>query len=328
MHICNRVQLSGTRRGLSSPSGGFPRHPGYRHGRGREDLRPDRDRRRAGNAGRGVRTRRPRLAGMAAAGSGCGTTVQDVLVENLRHVSATFREAGVERLVLARAVRREDELDAIRQRSAPASSSVVRLVASHGAIEGGCADATRAPSSPSTSRSRRRSPPRRRRRASESRRLDGRQDAAATRAPSSSARAGARSLRAPDERRGRRHRDESEPLEDRPARRPTRRPQVAESARGRQIRAVGHERAVDPRLRQEGSVPPPHSVAKPLPSTRRSQPAPTTVSPASATTIARRRGPPHALPRGCRRASPVVAQITDSMSAIRARSARSPRRGA
>jgi adenylylsulfate kinase len=66
---------------------------------------------------------------------GRGTTVQDVLVENLRHVAATFRDAGVERLALARAVRRGDELDVIRQAVGASEFSVVRLVASPGAIE-------------------------------------------------------------------------------------------------------------------------------------------------------------------------------------------------
>jgi hypothetical protein len=66
---------------------------------------------------------------------GRGTTVQHVLGENLRQVSATFRRAGVERLVLARAVRTGDELDAIRQALGGCELSVVRLVASPGAVE-------------------------------------------------------------------------------------------------------------------------------------------------------------------------------------------------
>ena len=42
------------------------------------------------------------------------TTVPDVLPENLGHVSRTFGRAGVERLVLARAVRRPHEVESIR----------------------------------------------------------------------------------------------------------------------------------------------------------------------------------------------------------------------
>ena len=41
-------------------------------------------------------------------------TVQGVLEENLAHVARTFRAAGVERLVLARALRQQSEVAAIR----------------------------------------------------------------------------------------------------------------------------------------------------------------------------------------------------------------------
>lgn len=46
---------------------------------------------------------------------GAPLTVQEVLVENLRAVWATFRRAGVERLVLARFLERREQLDAVRQ---------------------------------------------------------------------------------------------------------------------------------------------------------------------------------------------------------------------
>jgi hypothetical protein len=58
-----------------------------------------------------------------------------VLAENLRHVSATFRRAGIERLVLARAVRRVDEIDAIREALGACELVVVRLVASPVVVE-------------------------------------------------------------------------------------------------------------------------------------------------------------------------------------------------
>lgn len=64
-----------------------------------------------------------------------GATVRSVLVENLRCVSATFRRAGVERLVLARAVRQADEVDAMRAALEPCQLVVARLVASPEVVE-------------------------------------------------------------------------------------------------------------------------------------------------------------------------------------------------
>jgi ribose 1,5-bisphosphokinase PhnN len=58
---------------------------------------------------------------------GAQVTVQDVLTENLRAVAATFREAGVERLVLARFVERREQLDAIRRALPDVDLVVVRL---------------------------------------------------------------------------------------------------------------------------------------------------------------------------------------------------------
>jgi hypothetical protein len=64
-----------------------------------------------------------------------GATVLGVLAENLGHVSATFRRAGVERLVLARAIRHGAEVAAIREALGPCDLTVARLVASHGVVE-------------------------------------------------------------------------------------------------------------------------------------------------------------------------------------------------
>jgi hypothetical protein len=66
---------------------------------------------------------------------GSGASVQQVLIRNLEHVVGTFRGAGVERLVLARALRRPDEVDAIRGALGPTGFSVVRLVAAPEVIE-------------------------------------------------------------------------------------------------------------------------------------------------------------------------------------------------
>ena len=66
---------------------------------------------------------------------GVATTVQDVLAENLRHVTATFRAAGVTRLVLARAVSRASEVETIRASLTPAELVVIRLVASARVVE-------------------------------------------------------------------------------------------------------------------------------------------------------------------------------------------------
>jgi adenylylsulfate kinase len=57
------------------------------------------------------------------------TTVSDVLSENLSHVARTFRRAGVERLVLARAVRHPLEIESIRAALEPCELIVVRLTA-------------------------------------------------------------------------------------------------------------------------------------------------------------------------------------------------------
>jgi hypothetical protein len=65
---------------------------------------------------------------------GSGASVRRVLVENLAFVAQTFRGAGVERLVLARAVRRIDEVDAIRGALGPTALVVVRLVATPAVI--------------------------------------------------------------------------------------------------------------------------------------------------------------------------------------------------
>lgn len=67
--------------------------------------------------------------------AGSGVTVGQALHENLRHVSATFRAAGVERLALARAVRHGDEVDAIREAIGVRELTVARLVASPAVVE-------------------------------------------------------------------------------------------------------------------------------------------------------------------------------------------------
>jgi hypothetical protein len=64
-----------------------------------------------------------------------GETVQGVLVENLGLVSETFGRAGVERLVLARAVRSLDEVEAIRFALGVTALTVVRLVAAPSVVE-------------------------------------------------------------------------------------------------------------------------------------------------------------------------------------------------
>jgi adenylylsulfate kinase len=61
---------------------------------------------------------------------GSGASVQRVLAENLGFVTSTFRGAGIERLVLARAVRRVHEIEAIRDAVGSGSFTVVRLTAS------------------------------------------------------------------------------------------------------------------------------------------------------------------------------------------------------
>jgi len=59
--------------------------------------------------------------------AGSPLSVHDVLVENLRGAWRTFRRAGVERLVAARAVRRIDELEALRRALPGVELFVVRL---------------------------------------------------------------------------------------------------------------------------------------------------------------------------------------------------------
>lgn len=64
-----------------------------------------------------------------------GATVCDVLTRNLGHVWATFRDAGVRRLVLARAVSEREEAEAIRRALGGAELFVVRLVAPRAVID-------------------------------------------------------------------------------------------------------------------------------------------------------------------------------------------------
>jgi adenylylsulfate kinase len=65
---------------------------------------------------------------------GSDASLQRVLADNLRAVTRTFRRAGVERLVLARAVRHEVEVEAIREAVRPYPLGVVRLTASPATI--------------------------------------------------------------------------------------------------------------------------------------------------------------------------------------------------
>jgi dephospho-CoA kinase len=58
-----------------------------------------------------------------------GVTVSGVLGENLEHVTSTFRRAGVERLVLARALRDAEEVEALRAAIGGCELAVVRLTA-------------------------------------------------------------------------------------------------------------------------------------------------------------------------------------------------------
>lgn len=62
-------------------------------------------------------------------------TQRAVLTENLRLIWPTFREAGVERLVLARYVEDRAQLDAFRAALPGVQLAVVRLVASPAVIE-------------------------------------------------------------------------------------------------------------------------------------------------------------------------------------------------
>jgi adenylylsulfate kinase len=63
-------------------------------------------------------------------------TQRVVLAENLRLIWPTFREAGVERLVLARYVEDRAQLDELRAALPGVELAVVRLVASEAVIEG------------------------------------------------------------------------------------------------------------------------------------------------------------------------------------------------
>jgi ribose 1,5-bisphosphokinase PhnN len=58
---------------------------------------------------------------------GASLTVQEVLAQNLRAAWATFREAGVERLVLGRFVERREQLEAISEALPDVDLFVVRL---------------------------------------------------------------------------------------------------------------------------------------------------------------------------------------------------------
>jgi dephospho-CoA kinase len=58
-----------------------------------------------------------------------GATVRSVLIENLSQVAATFRAAGVRRIVLARMVTEGADIDAIRAGLGTERLVVVRLVA-------------------------------------------------------------------------------------------------------------------------------------------------------------------------------------------------------
>jgi adenylylsulfate kinase len=58
-----------------------------------------------------------------------GMSVSDVLEQNLTHVASTFRRAGVERLVLARALRSAAEVESLRAALGPCELAVARLVA-------------------------------------------------------------------------------------------------------------------------------------------------------------------------------------------------------
>jgi hypothetical protein len=64
-----------------------------------------------------------------------GMSVHDVLVANLRAVWPNFRAAGVTHVVLARHLRRVEEIDAIRRALGEAELAVVRLDAPRGVLE-------------------------------------------------------------------------------------------------------------------------------------------------------------------------------------------------
>ena len=86
-----------------------------------------------------------------------GATVHGVLIENLRHVAATFRAAGVQRIVLSRAVTDAADVEAIRAALGIERLVVARLVAASQVIEERLRARDRAPSSPSIWMGRRRS---------------------------------------------------------------------------------------------------------------------------------------------------------------------------
>ncbi len=66
---------------------------------------------------------------------GSGATVTGVLGENLRHVAATFRSAGIRRIAVARAICDPGEVEAIRVALGASRLTVVRLTAAPPAIE-------------------------------------------------------------------------------------------------------------------------------------------------------------------------------------------------
>lgn len=68
--------------------------------------------------------------------AGSGVTATGVLCENLRHVAATFRSAGIRRIAVARAISDPTEVEAIRVALGADRLTVVRLTAAPSAIEG------------------------------------------------------------------------------------------------------------------------------------------------------------------------------------------------
>ena len=211
MHICIHVQLP-ARRGDYPRTWDASESSWLRDRRGGEDLGARRDRRRARDRGE-RRMQSSTSTGwrgsdripLAARPSICPGREPRMRVGDLPR-------AGVEQLVLARAVRRRDELEAIRERSTP---SLVwhgrRLTASSGGCRLRARDAGL--SSPSISRSRGVRGGCRGAGIGEPDR-DGRVGRSRALAPVLRPRVGAR---APDERRRRRHRDEPEAVEDRTA---------------------------------------------------------------------------------------------------------------
>lgn len=64
-----------------------------------------------------------------------GATVTGVLCDNLRHVAATFRAAGVERIAFARATSDPGEIEGIREALGADRLAVIRLTAAPATIE-------------------------------------------------------------------------------------------------------------------------------------------------------------------------------------------------